>query len=56
MDTVTQLPGKSETTHIGVVGYVLLAGVALLALPLLPFLALVVLFDRLGSDDSEVSL
>lgn len=50
MDTVTPLPGKSETTHVGVVGYVLAAGVALLMLPLLPFLAVLALAARLRRD------
>lgn len=46
MDTVTSPTKPKQTPHIGVVGYIIAAGVALLLLPLLPLLIALKLIDR----------
>jgi hypothetical protein len=42
-----------QVGHINAVGYIMLAGLAVLFLPLLPFIALLYLFDRLQASPEE---
>lgn len=53
MDTVSPPTSPKEVMHMGVVGYVLAAGMLLLLLPLLPLLVALKLFDmaRRGGPD-----
>lgn len=53
MDTVTEPSGEKQTLHIGVMGYVIAAGVGLLLLPVLPLLIALKLLDR-GDDRRDV--
>jgi hypothetical protein len=53
METVTEPTGESQTLHIGVVGYVIAAGVGLLLLPVVPLLIVLRLLDR-GDDRRAV--
>lgn len=45
MDTVTRPTEAKQVLHMGVVGYIVLIGVALLLLPLLPLLIVLKLID-----------
>ncbi|WP_135819928.1 DUF7535 family protein [Halostella litorea] len=49
--TVTELSGWEQNTEMSLIGYLLGAGTALLMLPLLPFLAVLWVFDRLFGGD-----
>lgn len=50
---VSRMKGQTPNAEMGVVGYVLAACVALLLLPVLPFIALVWLVAQLGGDNRE---
>lgn len=50
---VSRMQGRTPNSEMGAIGYAVAAGVALLMLPILPFVAVVWLLTKLGAGENR---
>ncbi|WP_137283753.1 DUF7535 family protein [Halorussus salinisoli] len=50
---VSRMKGRTPNSEMGVIGYVIAAGVAVVLLPILPFVAVLWLVAQLGETDQR---